>query len=367
MHQALVFLYSKDIEIPSERTIYRIMKRAGLIIRRKTCWNTGYKMRFVICGNGLDLHLGFETGYNNYRDYLENKNSLYVVDGKSAISKIENSRFFIDRDSDCWSDLENSLSFDIEQYISDIVYAYDRDISRYDEKNVERQIRAAKAFSAVDPDEIARLFTDEWFFEWILGSYENGVLQIDESEIRNMSSVINDESIYLTFNYTPTLEDIFGIDKDRILYIHNRFPDKIDVTKLADDSLNKENKKFQFGSTKNKFSDWMDFVSGINLKNNGNLIDKSSIEKKIGEIFYYFSKDLAGNYETLRDYVLDKSIDEVFVLGHSVLGVDEPYYRDILIPTFKNKKWVLYWHQDRHEIDQFVSKYALMNYEIIEW
>ena len=31
MHQALVFLYSKDIEIPSERTIYRIMKRAGLI------------------------------------------------------------------------------------------------------------------------------------------------------------------------------------------------------------------------------------------------------------------------------------------------------------------------------------------------
>ncbi|WP_026835489.1 IS3 family transposase [Eubacterium xylanophilum] len=35
MHQALVILYSKEMKIPSERTIYRIMKRAGLIHKPK--------------------------------------------------------------------------------------------------------------------------------------------------------------------------------------------------------------------------------------------------------------------------------------------------------------------------------------------
>ena len=35
MHQALVILYGKDLEIPSERTIYRIMKKADLIHKPK--------------------------------------------------------------------------------------------------------------------------------------------------------------------------------------------------------------------------------------------------------------------------------------------------------------------------------------------
>lgn len=47
--------------------------------------------KLVICGNGLDLHVGFKTGYRNYRDYLANDR---LTHGGRAIPIIEESDFF---------------------------------------------------------------------------------------------------------------------------------------------------------------------------------------------------------------------------------------------------------------------------------
>ena len=85
----------------------------------------GVIIKLIICGNGLDIHVGLNTSYRAYRDYLVNKK---IYEGESAISIIEKSDFFIPRDKDCWTDLENALTFDYRKYITQYIDAFDRDI-----------------------------------------------------------------------------------------------------------------------------------------------------------------------------------------------------------------------------------------------
>ena len=47
-------------------------------------------MKLIICGNGMDLHLGFRTSYPEYRNFL---GKAKFIQGESAISIVENSHF----------------------------------------------------------------------------------------------------------------------------------------------------------------------------------------------------------------------------------------------------------------------------------
>ena len=76
-------------------------------------------MKLVICGNGMDLHLGFSTSYQEYKRFLT---EAKFIQGQSAISIIEGSKFFVSRDADCWSDLEKSLKFDAEKYVEGLLF-----------------------------------------------------------------------------------------------------------------------------------------------------------------------------------------------------------------------------------------------------
>ena len=56
-------------------------------------------------------------------------------------------------------------------------------------------------------------------------------------------------------------------------------------------------------------------------------------------------------------------------MGHSYEGIDSDYYRDILIPNFKNLLWNIYIHPpgDIEKVNTFISRYNLQNFKLIEW
>ena len=326
------------------------------------------EMNLVICGNGMDLHLGFKTSYQCYRDYL---NTERFLDGKSAISVIENSSFFISREADCWSDLEKSLSFDCKKYIEGVLFAFDRDITPYNEKNSRDQMMAANKFLKESPSRIARSFTNDWFFSWIAKEYYSRVESIKSAYNGILNSLIGSADRFVTFNYTPTLEDVFGVNPKDILYIHDRFPQKPTLPFTYDDLLSaiieSGKKKFQFGSTDNKLEEWEGLFSKITMKSKGQLFDKDSTERELIDIYYSFSKDISSNYEALERFIKACDVDNVVILGHSFLGIDEPYYSDILVPLFREKNWRITWHGDENAARAFVSKYGLNHCELIGW
>lgn len=263
---------------------------------KKANWDEEY-MKLVICGNGMDLHLGFRTSYPEYRKFLE---ETKFIQGQSAISLIEGSKFFVSRDADCWSDLESSLTFNAEKYIEELLFAYDRDLELYDAQKSRSQIEAAKDFEKNNPETIAFDFTNRWFFEWLGKEFYGNVERIKTSYDGILKSIFDSECIFVNFNYTPSLESIFDIEERKILYIHNRFPTKtaspITSAGLMNEIIESGKKKFQFGSTENKLKEWNEKLQQVSLRSKGKLVSKKDIEERVRSIYRSFSKNLRDNY-----------------------------------------------------------------------
>ena len=154
------------------------------------------RMRLVICGNGFDLHHHLKTGYWDYREFLRS------ID-KKAVERYE----FLTRLSGtpAWNDVEASLEINYSEYIDKLIKHYGED--SYPEIYVEDELRFL--FN----------FTGEYFARW----FE----QIDYS-VAKPDLCLSQNDMYVTFNYTDTLQQVYGIPEDKILYIHGKLDD-IDV------------------------------------------------------------------------------------------------------------------------------------------
>ena len=169
-----------------------------------------------------------------------------------------------------------------------------------------------------------------------------------------------------------TLEDMFDINKTNVLYIHNRLPDKRNLNDkgidFERDILALAKKQFQFGSVNNYLDEWINFANSIKLKSSQKLMSKKSLIDNLKEIYYAFSKKLSMNYDVLSKFIDENKtkITEVIVLGHSMLGVDEPYYRDVIVPKLKDVHWDVYWHKF-DDASIFIEKYKLPEAKSKEW
>ena len=58
--------------------------------------------------------------------------------------------------------------------------------------------------------------------------------------------------------------------------------------------------------------------------------------------------------------------EKIVIIGHSFMGVDEQYYRDILVPLYKDKKWIFYYYQSDELARIFIDKYGVKDFDLIE-
>ena len=95
------------------------------------------------------------------------------------------------------------------------------------------------------------------------------------------------------------------------------------------------------------------------------------IEPAIDKLVDFVQKSIKNpkkNFDALIKFIEGKEIDEVIVMGVSLGEADDLYYSEILIPKFKNVKWVFMQHgEDDNLIRKFISKYSLSNIDIRRW
>lgn len=195
---------------------------------------------------------------------------------------------------------------------------------------------------------------------------------VDDVKSKYYRDNTNAEVVDGIYIFKNTSYDLVRKMQEHVLYIHNRLPDKRNLNDkgidFERDILALAKKQFQFGSVNNYLDEWINFANSIKLKSSQKLMSKKSLIDNLKEIYYTFSKKLSMNYDVLSKFIDENKtkITEVIVLGHSMLGVDEPYYRDVIVPKLKDVHWDVYWHKF-DDASIFIEKYKLPEAKSKEW
>ena len=163
-----------------------------------------------IIGNGFDKHHGLNTSYENYKSYLKNVNPFLVerFDYYLGLKDIRS------EDINKWSELEVYLGyitdFDYDEIIDEAFSSSETDIERASywhdpEYNVDE---ISKDLINI-MNEIKSYFPD-----WIYTIEQDIFNKVADSNL-----IFPSNSLFLSFNYTLTLERLYSIPSERILHI----------------------------------------------------------------------------------------------------------------------------------------------------
>lgn len=295
--------------------------------------------RLIITGNGFDRAHRLPTSYEHFRKYLKEyrkpfyraiqrylPNEELWCDFEAALGELDdwklqedNSSYYLDYGADNWRDSAHyEFQFMIEQDLS-----FAADIPFY-------------------------------FKEWICR------INTDVPAIVSRD-IFNKHCKFLNFNFTDTLERVYGIPSPNILYIHGKA--------LGNDNLiigHHATETFQCGGV-SAFNAAEEH--GIYMESEDEDIRITEAKEVIKAYFKNTFKDTASiinNKYAFFNSLAD--IEEVFILGHSLSDIDMDYFFEIRKQVMPCCRWYIsYFTQDDLDaIEHFVSRLNIENYQLVK-
>ncbi|MDB8791835.1 bacteriophage abortive infection AbiH family protein [Romboutsia sp. 1001216sp1] len=274
--------------------------------------------KLFIIGNGFDLDHGLKTSYNHFHDFLKDIcpestdefcfPNLQINSDGSVDCDITNTINFIryiisNVEGDKWTNLESSLAYlDFSDFCYDLKCDFfDKD----DEDDVNLWHKAYDNENIMSDITIPIFKIKPLFADWIS--------TINLSSVKSkldFKTLIDQNSKFLTFNYTLTLENVYNVKN--VCHIHG-----------------KQGENLLFGHDNLEEYDYSSLIGAENICH---------------EIFSNLKKDtrvaLSNNIEFFNS--LDSSIDSIYSFGFSFGNVDLLYIRKIceILPT-ENITWFL--------------------------
>lgn len=299
--------------------------------------------RLFIIGNGFDLAHGIHSSYEDFRKYLVYK--LETITGK----KYKNFDF---TDS---SILTNDYVKTPEKDLLTVLYflsvpEYDGSLD-IEWKNIEKSVGELD-FSEfeefyIDESEDDKEYRANWinhdmflpyvdllteipnyFREWICQiSLRNVMIN------KNIQKLFNNSTIFLSFNYTNTLEKVYNISRRNICYIHGNANEKTDIYFGHGNDLTYE-----------------DFINTISNPNYFSVADEYC---KINDILRKPVKTIIDNNLVFFSDLND--IDQIYSYGFSYGQVDQPYIRKICESIPLNCEWYIHSFPDKKQKETYKS------------
>ncbi len=261
----------------------------------------------VIVGNGFDVNHGLPSGYADFKEWLKN-NDIYLFDFLNT---------YIDVKGIWWNNFESSLSeINIPQLIRDTPL----------KKSQTSIVGLPPSFSHPASwrlDSVREALSLK-FTEW--------VKTLDGVEIKKKNE-LPEACLYISFNYTDTLERVYGIEENKIVYIHGK-------ASRGDELI--------YGHGKNQFVLENDVMKKYNLHRSDDFFTAGTYGNSESELtthISYWQKyiQIGRYYDELRSAVMDAN--KVCVYGLSFSEVDFPYLQWI-VEKNPNLKWRVSWHSE---------------------
>ncbi|WP_333624545.1 bacteriophage abortive infection AbiH family protein [Sphingobacterium siyangense] len=247
-----------------------------------------------IIGNGFDLFNGLPTRYSDFHKFVSENHHDLENDIEEYFS------FNVD-DKYLWKDFENDLA----------TFNYRNLFNSYNHIDVMNEsFSPSEAFGLEDDisenvghliDKMRSAFT-EWIEAVEFPAKGPNQLQFPE------------KAYFINFNYTDTLEVLYGISKQNILYIHNNAND------LQGDLI--------FGHGQLKENDPAD--EELDKDGNSNRTIFTDSENAARYPFYAFMKNSEEILNDNKEYFSNlDGITEITVLGHSLGKPDWIYFKEL--------------------------------------
>ena len=267
------------------------------------------KMLYII-GNGFDLQHGLPTRYTDFHEFLLETNPTLLERMSLYYNVNENSVF--------WSDFEESLQYLdpyhlMELYTPPRYMADDFSCSEYHQ------------FQQSCKEELQCMYNDltESFSKWI------SQIEITKEKVKQKVDIpLSSHVMFLTFNYTKTLELIYNIPKTQILHIHGISGENSDL--VYGHSVNRDKIRelltppdAQYSFLSDSLPDEMtDYESSEYAYDSG--IEQIALSvselKKDTRTIICENQDFFNSLSDLR---------EIRIYGHSLSSVDVPYFEEI--------------------------------------
>lgn len=279
-----------------------------------------------IIGNGFDRHHGIPSDYRDFGGYLA------AVDC-DTYREVE---AYFSVDDEFWWQFEQQLAhFDTDAaigYASQFLMSYgaeDWSDSGHHDYQYELE-RVVKAVSST---------LQERFSQWVRQ------LPIpSRSSCKTVRLPLDPNARYLNFNYTPTLQQAYGIPNGQIFHIHGNASDPTDQLVIGHGWERAE-------------SDSLNYQ-----------IDMSEADVRVAEgnqiVDSYFSATFKPTTQIIARnqpfFANLKSIRRIFVMGHSLEEVDAPYFAEIIRNIDSSSvRWTISYHRDLTDAQLKFSRFGI--------
>jgi len=276
----------------------------------------------LVIGNGFDLAHEMKTHYHDFRDWL----NRYTH--KEYVARMEGSL-------NCygemlWANLEEKTrllkNIDYKEkfykhssyltgYSSTIINQTD-DFVEYDDDNSGSEAVADLMRDIFNQQGFQHYLEEEFFWLYRLKSHFCEWVKSIELA-KNPLYCIPQNALYLSFNYTNLLEDKYKIATENILHIHGNTDSEIEFGNPDVTSFN----------YKNEDARALEVNDEINRALRSVHKDVKSIIRK-NQLFF----------STLGE------IQKIYILGHSMNEIDEPYFLKINENVSSNTQWTASYH-----------------------
>lgn len=252
-----------------------------------------------IIGNGFDLHHGMHTSYLDYYNQCVNRyprlsKYLYAIYGEKTKDKM------------WWSHFEEMLG--------QVDYIH---------------LMNSHNGMAMGAQEVSQLQKNE-----IPTSFGIWLDKINYDVATDDSLNIDINAQFFTFNYTMTLEKLYGVNKENIWHIHNSLEDFKHDTQLIIGHDSNDGSLFRYLDEYQLFNriDRMDIVDSINRE-----INKGA--KKVKLRINHNCERFCNHYSNIKNIVC---------MGFSFNSIDMPYIKQIIDVNqcISDVYWIIYWYSN---------------------
>ena len=313
-------------------------------------------MKLYVIGNGFDLAHGLKTSYWDFRTYLKK----YAEDLLMEFEKLygfypfhphdghlsENKQRELVRQRDnilyeeLWRDFEFSLGHADETEIQGICETA-VDSMQYLESGPVQIEDTLREYFDEQFEFVVKL--QDYLLKWVKQ------VRLHKAFVKNRELDHNKRDLFLTFNYTPTLERIYGINSTQICHIHGGIPPYCHSAPIIGHG-NKETIKQR--------EQWR--------KECDEIFDEGGASTNQAFVNFYrqtlkdTDKTLAMNSSFFGKI---KDVSQVLVIGHSLGNVDMPYFEEVLRRTDAGTPWeVFYFNKsEKPQMEKTLRKIGVDN------